>query len=251
MRRRTATSLLTVGPLPWLVMLAGSGFVTSLALPDTASIAALCGAPARFDPRELPLLLGPQWSLHSVALGWLVMLVAMMPPLLAQPLLHVWRSSLVARRTWAVLIFGSGYAMIWLTAGIALIPAAIVIKLSAGPAALIAVLGLALVWSCSPLAQAARNSCHRMRRIAVFGRNADRDCLRFGISIGISCLLACWPWMLLAAMLEEWHLVAMALLALFLFAERIAPPAPEAWRLPPALTIARWLAAPQKVLGRS
>ena len=45
------------------------------------------------------------------------MLLAMMPPLVAPPLLHVWHRSLPRRRLRAVALFVLGYACVWLTAG--------------------------------------------------------------------------------------------------------------------------------------
>jgi predicted metal-binding membrane protein len=238
------------GPLPWLIMLAGTGFVIGGAFFGWMSLTALCGVSAWPDLRDPTLLLGPQWSLRDVALGWFVMLLAMMPPLLAQPLLHVWRSSHVRRRPPAVLIFACGYTSIWLGAGLLLVPAAILARLSLGSGAPVAALCLALLWSCSPIAQSARNACHRMRRITVFGPSADRDCLRFGIFVGAACLSACWPWMVLASVVDEWHVLIMAIVALILFVERIVPPAPLAWRMPPVLTFAASMMSRQNVLGR-
>ena len=62
--------------------------------------------------------------------GWLAMLLAMMPPLLAQPVLHVWWSSLRPRRPWALFLFGSAYTAVWMGAGAVLIPAAMALRLT-------------------------------------------------------------------------------------------------------------------------
>jgi predicted metal-binding membrane protein len=241
---------LTGGPLPWLLGLAAAGSVAT-AWSGPGAIPALCGGLERVNLSELRLAMGPQWSVSHLVVGWLVMVFAMMPPLLAQPVLHVWRSSLASRRPRALLLFGCGYAMMWLAAGALLVPAAIGLKLAAGSAAQVVALCGGLAWSCSPIAQEARNACHRMRRVSVFGRTADTDCLRFGLCIGRSCLMACWPWMLVPIMFDEFHWLAMALVSIFLFTERLAPPAPATWRIPPTLVVARSLTATQKVLGKS
>src|ERR1700712_3473680 len=56
-----------------------------------------------------------------VLLASAIMLLAMMPPLLAPPLLHVWRRSLVRRRARAVALFVLGYALVWLGAELLLV----------------------------------------------------------------------------------------------------------------------------------
>ena len=247
--------LLASGPLPWLLALAAAGFAGASASSWPGGFIALCGALERVQLSELHLALGPQPPLRGLLVGWLVMLIAMMPPLLAQPALHVWRSSLVSRRPHALLLFGFGYAMIWLVAGIVLLPAAIALKLTTGSAAQTVSLSICVLWSCSPIAQLARNACHRTRRVAAFGRSADVDCLRFGTFVGSVCVAACWPWMLVPMMFDALHLPVMALVSLVLFAERIAPPAAASWRLPPVLAVAAALMPTrkplnQKVLGK-
>jgi predicted metal-binding membrane protein len=159
----------------------------------------------------------------------------MMPPLVAQPVSHVWQSSFRARRARAAALFGLSYAAMWVAAGLALVPAAIVLMaVLPGAPALLAALLMVLLWSASPPAQAARNRCHRVRRIGAFGRAADLDCLAQGVVTGRDCIAACWPWMILPMTAGIMHVAAMLAVTLVLFAERLSPAGPVRWRIPPA-----------------
>lgn len=238
------------GPLPWLLGFSAIGFLYTALVAEPASLPAICGSLARMDLGDLGVVLGPGWSAMALLAGWLAMLLAMMPPLLAQPVLHVWWSSLGPRRPWALFLFGSAYTAVWMGAGAVLIPAAMALRLTIPwAAAAVVALGLALTWSSSPAAQGARNRCHRMRRIAAFGRNADRECVQQGLLTGAACVAACWPWMLLPMMVDSIHAVAMAAVTVMLFVERLGPPALPAWRFPMAFEVIRSLRPPQKVLG--
>lgn len=196
------------------------------------------------------LMLGLQWSPAATAAGWLVMLVAMMPPLLLEPVGHVWYSSQQRRRIRALLLFGLAYTAVWFTLAFILLPAAILLRLAASDAAPLAAIALAVAWSASPPAQSARNRCHRLPAITPFGRAADRDCLRQGVASGLACAATCWPWMLVPMTFDGFHVAAMAAAGIVLFAERVAPPQRAAWQLPPFLSVLVSLRPPQKVLGR-
>ena len=240
------------GPLPWLLGLAATGFLCSALVAESASLPAVCGSLVRMDLDDLGLVLGPGRSAMTLLAGWLVMLLAMMPPLLVQPVLHVWWSSLGPRRPWALFLFGAAYTAVWIAAGAVLIPAAMALRLTIpGPVAAVAALGLAVTWSSSPAAQRARNRCHQMKRVAAFGRNADRECAQQGLFTGATCVAACWPWMLVPMTVDSIHAVAMAAVTTMLFIERLATPTPPAWRLPAVFEVIRSLRPPQKVLGSS
>ncbi|VVB48379.1 Putative metal-binding membrane protein (fragment) [Beijerinckiaceae bacterium RH AL1] len=103
-------------------------------------------------------------------------------------------------------------------------------------------IGLALLWSASPVAQASRNRCHRLRPIAPFGPNTLRDAVVQGATSGAACVGACWPWMLVPAAAGGAHLAAMVLVTLLLLLERMAPAAPPHWRWPPAVSMVAALA---------
>jgi predicted metal-binding membrane protein len=234
-------------PLLWLFALAGVATAASAILPTVMQIPELCGAPlARFAVADLPLAPGPEW----LGAGWLVMVVAMMAPLLGQPLGHVWRSSLRGRRPWALLLFAIGYLLTWSAAGVVLVPAGAMLKLSL-PDGVAAAVGysIALLWSASPGCQRARNRCHRTYSLAACGRRADRDCLVYGTRWGLLCAAACWPWMLATMCVDQAHAAAMVIVAIVLFLERMAAPSVPVWQLPPAVQVLRALLPPQKVLG--
>ncbi|MFM6056361.1 MAG: DUF2182 domain-containing protein, partial [Sphaerospermopsis kisseleviana] len=67
-------------------------------------------------------------SLAMIVLYWLVMLVAMMSPALAQPIRHLWGRSLIRRRWIAIVLFLFGYISIWTLAGLILMPVAALLR---------------------------------------------------------------------------------------------------------------------------
>jgi len=180
---------------------------------------------------------GPCASLGLI--DWLLMVAAMMTPLLVPIINHVWRSSLARRRFDSLLALGLGYGACWAAAGAVLIPAAAALGQGWPTAAAIAAASVA--WSCSPIAQYARNRCHRVRGIHPFGWAADRDSLAQGAMAGGPCVLACWPWMLVPMSVPVGHAGVTLAVTLFLFLERLGEPRKPAWRVSPALTTLRLL----------
>lgn len=229
-------SALRTGSAPLLAGLSAAGFLVVLAVPPSARVSAICGQVALTDLADPALLRILLWSPWGLALDWAVMVLAMMPLLVVQPVSYIRRCSFPSRRNRAVALFSAGYGVCWASAGLALVPAAVVIAAGlpqslGAPAALAA----ALVWSASPLAQVARNRCHRLRRIGAFGTLADVDCLRQGVASGSACVAACWPWMIMPMLFETGHAAAMLTVTLLLLAERLVPAGTVRWRLPPAL----------------
>lgn len=170
---------------------------------------------------------------------WMLMVAAMMTPLIVPTLNHVWHSSLAHRRFDSLVAIGLGYGACWAVAGIVLMPAAA--ALGQGWGAAFAILALAVAWSCSPIAQYARNRCHRVRGINPFGLAADRDSFVQGVVAGGPCVLACWPWMLVPMAAPGGHLALTAAVTLVLFLERLAEPRRPAWRAPAAVETIRLL----------
>jgi predicted metal-binding membrane protein len=183
------------------------------------------------------------WSSFGVALvlnapakftaDWALMVAAMMAPLLLAPLRHGWDRSFARRRARATLLFVAGYAAAWMVAGVVLQATALA-ALLAMPAAPIGGLGLvaaaAMGWQVSPAKQWCLNRCHRQPHLAAFGATADREAFDFGLTNGASCAGACWALMLLTFFAEQAHVLAMILVTLFVFAERLESPAPLQWR---------------------
>ena len=172
----------------------------------------------------------------GLALSWLVMLLAMMPLLLAQPLLHLWVRSLARRRMRAIGRFsvrlfrgldGGRDRSCWRSP-----------SPSAWPRR------AATCWpsrwpSCSPscgasvpVRQVCLNRCHVLPRLSPFGLAADRDCLLFGARTGAWCVGACWALMVVPLVVDDvLHLVAMLVVMLLMLNERLAPTRPVRWRL--------------------
>jgi predicted metal-binding membrane protein len=168
----------------------------------------------------------------KLASSWMLMIAAMMLPLVIAPLRHVRDRSFASRRTRAMLLFVAGYMALWMIAGIGLQAMALAARWAV-PAPL-PCLGLAaaiaIAWQVSPAKQWCLNRCHRRPHLAAFGAAADRDAFEFGLGNGASCVGTCWALMLLTLLVEHGHLLAMAAVTLFVFAERLENPAPLAWR---------------------
>jgi predicted metal-binding membrane protein len=168
----------------------------------------------------------------SLAVGWVLMLVAMMSPALILPISHVRLRSFKSRRSRAIALFVAGYATIWMAAGVVLLAAALAVRRFAPdpylPAA--AVLLLAIVWQLSPVKQRCLNRCHAHTELAAFGVAADLGALRFGVSHGIWCVSSCWALMLFPMLLPRGHVAAMAIVTLLTFSERLEHPRPPSWR---------------------
>ena len=210
---RAVLALAGLSLAAWAALLTGATPVDAL----------LC-APA--DRHGSPLSLLAFASPAALVAGWALMVLAMMPPLIARPLLHVHAQSLARRRLRAMLLFGAGYGSVWLAAGVVLLPLAWLLPISA-------VALLALVWQVSPIKQACLNRCHRLPALSAFGLAADLDALGFGVGHALWCVGTCGPLMLLAESVQAGTglLVAMPLAALFMLAERFERPGPFTWRL--------------------
>lgn len=169
----------------------------------------------------------------SLALGWLLMLVAMMGPLIMEPIRHVLDRSFANRRRRAVSLFVFGYAGVWMAAGALVLPIGLIAHLfyptSFAPA--IAGGALAFVWQSSPAKQVCLNRGHGHPALAAFGAAADYDAIRFGLSHGFWCVGSCWALMLLPELMPTGHVASMAGVTLLLLAERLGRPSPPRWRL--------------------
>ena len=177
----------------------------------------------------------------SLALGWALMLAAMMAPLLIAPVRHVRDRSFARRRVRAIGLFVAGYAAIWMAAGVILMALAMAVRLYAPES--FAALGLAalvaLVWQFSPLKQRCLNRGHAHPELPAFGRAADIGVLRFGLTHGVWCAGSCLAPMLLPMLVTRGHVAAMAAVTLWLSSERLEPPAPTRWGLRVPLRAAR------------
>lgn len=218
-------TLLARPPWPVTLLVAAAGWLL-LTLGDRGLVLAqICGALVRPDASwALLLSLNPPTTIFG---GWLAMLVAMLPPMLALPLRAIWRGSLHRNRLAKCTVFVLGYGSVWLAAGpVALAWLAVLQTL---PNPLFAGLAAALVWHASPSRQRCLNACHRQRRLQVFGPDALSDALGEGCRLGFWCITACLPLMSAVMLVAQWHLAAMLAVALFLNFERLLPPAAPRW----------------------
>ena len=174
-----------------------------------------------------------QSALAMLVLASFAMVLAMMAPLLTEPMTHLWIRSLARRRLRALALFSLAYAAVW-TAAMTLLAVA-----SAGLAALgvgwAASLAVAALWHATPARQGSLNRCHRLPRLGAFAWEADRDCLAYGFTSGLWCVGACWALMLLPMFVESGHFLAMLAVMTFLLVERQTPSRAVRWRMPFAI----------------
>lgn len=181
----------------------------------------------------------------ALALGWALMVAAMMAPLLIAPIRHVRDRSFARRRARAIALFAVGYFAVWMAAGAVLLALSPAIQHtapeSAAPLALTAV--IAMVWQFSPAKQRCLNRGHAHPQLPAFGRAADIGALRFGLTHGVWCAGSCWALMLLPLVISRGHLLAMAAVTLWLLGERLERPLPPRWSLQIPSKAARLVAA--------
>jgi predicted metal-binding membrane protein len=171
--------------------------------------------------------------LPALAVGWAVMLVAMMSPLVISEIHHIRFTSLARRRARSIALFVIGYGGVWMLCGAVLTGGGIAaLTLAPGSYIPAVVAGLiACVWQTSPFKQHCLNKCHDNCCLRVFGLQADFDAFRFGWTRGVWCAGSCGGLMLLPILVPEGHLLVMAGVAMLIFCERLEDPEPPRWKL--------------------
>lgn len=184
----------------------------------------------------------PAWTAADFALGfamWAAMMTGMMLPT-AAPMLAtfaaVQRGRPAAARAAAVLAFAAGYLLLWAgwSAAATLLQWALQRRGLLAPelAPLEARLGGALflaagLYQLTPLKQACLRHCRPPFTVLLTGwRDGTAGALRMGLSHGLHCLGCCWLLMALLFAVGAMELLWMALLTLFVFAERLLPGGP-------------------------
>lgn len=149
-------------------------------------------------------------SLTAEAFWWFVMVVAMMFPMVLDPVRATAGRSLWRRRHRAIAGFLLGYLAPWMLFGVAASAVAATLRsgVQPSPAYSAAAFGAALLWQVTPPKRRALLGCHRTRPLAPSGWRADLDCLRYGCAVGRSCLVSCWA-LMLACVLSGHGLAAM------------------------------------------
>jgi predicted metal-binding membrane protein len=164
--------------------------------------------------------------------GWALMIAAMMAPLLRAPLSHVRDRSLATRRARATLSFATAYLTVWMAAGGMLVVMATAIQALSPNSYLVLLLGAnaAIVWQFTPLKQRCLNRCHVQVEIGAFGTAADTRIFHSGLQHGMWCVGSCWLLMLMPLLLPQRHLTTMAVVGLWMYAERLESPTIPRWR---------------------
>lgn len=194
-----------------LLAASGAGWALLVASPHAAG---LCG-------------MGPLRATTLLA-GSTAMFAAMMLPALGPPTLHVATQSLAARRARSIALFLAAYAAVWIAAGVVLLIACAAVVHSEVAIAL--TLLAAAIWQCSPLKQRCLNRCHDHRALAAFGREADRDVLRFGLRHGLWCAASCAALMLVPMLFPAAHVALAGAITLWIAGERLQRPAVPRWQ---------------------
>jgi predicted metal-binding membrane protein len=217
---RVRIPVLTVSAVAWILLAVGAGPLAHC--PVVAS--------EHFAWRTSLQMFVSMNSPASLAIGWLLMLAAMMSPLLIAPIWHVRLQSFEQRRGVSILEFVVGYVMTWMVAGAGLIALDAAARVFAPPAYPASVgLVAALFWQCSPIKQRCLNRTHVHPPLAAFGFAADLDACRFGASHGMWCVGSCWPLMLLTMLLPQGHAGAMTAAAFVAFSESMEHPVRPRW----------------------
>src|ERR1700693_86133 len=220
---RVRNAVLLISAFAWMLLVVEPGSVRMFAhCPATSSG---MSSPASF---QMLLAMNPPAYL---AAGWMLMLVAMMSPTLIQPVCHIRLRSFAGRRTRSIALFAVGYAAIWIVLGGMLQVMVLAVKLlQQSYLATAGVVLVASVWQCSPIKQRCLNRCHAHTELAAFGAAADFAALRFGMTHGVWCTGTCWALMLFPMLTPGGHVVAMVIMAVLIFSERLEQPGRPSWR---------------------
>jgi predicted metal-binding membrane protein len=205
----------------WWMLTASLGAWLILALAPWHQFAPLCIAAPVASVGYLSGL-WPAWPFASEFVEWALMVIAMMSPLVVLSVRHVAFRSFWKRRHYAIADFLVGYFGVWIVAGTVLLPALLPLRsLAANERALITVAGyvVAMAWQLTPWKRLALWRCHRTVALSPEGWRADTACIRFGMSIGTSCLASCWALMALPALASH-GLGAMACIEAAMLYER-------------------------------
>lgn len=178
-------------------------------------------------------------SLVTIAWMWLFMVIAMMFPLLSDPIRQVWTRNFPRKRLTGIFAFLTTYISVWMLIGMVLSAIAAFMQQHSNDnewLSLGAALSIILLWQSSPWKQACLNHCHILPRISPFGLAAERDCGYYGFVKGAWCVGSCWALMLLPMLAMKSGTLVMLIASVVMFIEQLLPSRPVRWQLP-----YRWL----------
>ncbi|ANK88275.1 hypothetical protein AMC83_PD00028 (plasmid) [Rhizobium phaseoli] len=217
-----------------LALAAGSAWIPLAVGGDSTSMPTICSAAFVWStpsPKTYAFFFSYVSPLQLIV-SWAMMVMAMMLPTLSVPLRHVRERSFWRVRPWAELLFVVSYLGTWMVAGIALLGVAITLRLASTSSALplVACLIIAFIWQISPWKQVALNRCHRRPSLAAFPPAAYENVLAWGMTHGLWCIASCWGLMLLPLLAPSHHLPLMAIVAVYIWAERLEPACAPRWQ---------------------
>ncbi|MEF2549472.1 DUF2182 domain-containing protein [Aurantimonas sp. E1-2-R+4] len=223
--------------LAWVILALGSG---SVAIPTICTAALLWSVPSADAFIYVLAVVSPL----KLAIGWAVMVVAMMLPTLYDPLLYLRERSFRRLRPWSQMLFIGGYVSVWMAAGAAFIGVALTMRLSSSVSFLPLILAstAALIWQASPWKQHALNKCHRRPSLAAFAPAVFVDATLLGVRNGLWCVASCWGLMMVAMSVPAFHVATMIFVAFIVWAERLEPSRQPAWQLCVPLKMMRLIA---------
>jgi predicted metal-binding membrane protein len=145
-------------------------------------------------------------------LGMVAMVIAMMLPLTIANIRHVAWSSLWRRRHRAIAAFVGGYLAVWVLVQAGIAGAwGLMASLTGWQTAGFVAMAAAVLWEVSPVKRQRLRRCHRTVPMAPRGWRADADCVRYGVSTGLSCAAMCWAIMAVCAAFAHNFLVMIVL----------------------------------------
>jgi predicted metal-binding membrane protein len=161
---------------------------------------------------------------------WIIMVIAMMFPLLTEPIRHVAFSVRRKDKALGILSFLIGYMITWIVAGLffLLVPFllnALIGNVSPFVNALIKASGFLmaaiLIWQPSRLVRMTK--CGRTMPLRIDGWRLYLDSIRYGLKMGLACLNMCWV-VMAALVLAQHSIVLMYLVTIVLIYERYLVP---------------------------
>lgn len=187
----------------------------------------------------------PQLSTAALAYAWIArdaisalplfgaMITAMMALVLGRPIYHLATRSRRGRRVRAVVLFLSGYYVVWTVALLFIVVVINLVKEVVDGAALGAfaiTAGVALIWHSTSVRYRNLVSCDALPALRVFGLAAEVCSLRFGVARGVACVSTCGPLMAIPFVSGQAHLAVMVIVYIISLAEQYARPRYIRWR---------------------
>jgi predicted metal-binding membrane protein len=167
-------------------------------------------------------------GLSAFLIAWTLMMAAMMLPSVA-PVASLYARSIVQHRSRRLILFTTGYLLVWAAAGLgAYALGAVIARLAADDPAIWTVAGVGAYLACgiyqlSPLKYRCLRHCRSPLSLFLHYSSYQgplRD-LRVGIHHGAHCLACCWGLMVVLLALGAMSVVPMVVLAAVVLTEKV------------------------------